>query len=163
MSKKQKRECQPCTGCCDGWVQMVIGDDPVYPGQPCPHSTGSGCDDYLNRPTDPCDTFFCGWVMKDSPLPEWMKPSNSKTIVLFNKFQWQGVPVDLAVPAGKRIPPRALNWLLKFAKENGRPLVYSEQIIENGIMQKEQLLTAYGPTEFQQQVVAWQESGVKLW
>ena len=53
---------------------MTIKGHPVYPGRPCPHSTGRGCDDYANRPKDPCIDFNCGWVVADSPLPEWMKP-----------------------------------------------------------------------------------------
>ena len=110
------RSCQPCTACCDGWVKMTIQGVPVFPGHPCPHSTRQGCDDYLNRPIDPCVNFSCGWIMAASPLPDWMKPDNARVIVLFNKFQWQGVPVDLAVPVGKRIPPRALTWLRNFAE-----------------------------------------------
>jgi hypothetical protein len=45
----------------------------------------------------------------NSPLPEWMKPNNAKVIVIFNKTRWRCVPVDIAVPIGRRIPPRALN------------------------------------------------------
>ena len=90
-------------------MQVVIGGVPVYPGSPCPHSTGSGCDDYVNRPKDPCDNFNCGWILDDSPLPEWMKPNKAKVIVIFNKLNWNGLPVDLAVPVGRRIPPRSLD------------------------------------------------------
>ena len=64
------RECQPCTACCDGWLQIRVNGVPVFPGRPCPHSTGSGCDDYKNRPVDPCVHFICGWRMDASPLPE---------------------------------------------------------------------------------------------
>lgn len=163
MKSKQSRQCQPCTGCCDGWVQMVIDGCDVYPGHPCPHSTGSGCDDYDNRPVDPCINFQCGWVVDDSPLPDWMKPSNAKVIVIFNKLTWQDIPVDLAVPVGKRIPPRSLQWLKKFAETHGRPLIYAEQIEKNGVFQKQQSLIGYGPPAFQEQVKAWSDAGVKLW
>lgn len=164
MGKKAAiRTCQPCTGCCDGWVQMMIGDAHVYPGSPCPHSTGSGCDDYANRPKDPCDNFNCGWVVDGSPLPEWMKPSNAKVIVIFNKIQWQGIPVDVAVPVGKRIPPRALKWLMAFAEDNGRPLLYAEQNIVNGKMQADQNFIGYGPPAFQQWVHERQNTGQCLW
>ncbi len=163
MPKTKPRTCQPCTACCDGWVSMNINGTDVYPGKPCPHSTGKGCDDYENRPKDPCDHFNCAWIMKNSPLPDWMKPNNAKVLVVLDKLQWQGLSVDLAVPVGKRIPPRALNWLKQFANEYGRPLIYTEQIIENGVMSPEQNMIAYGPDAFQQEVSQWVQSGKKLW
>ena len=98
------RQCQPCTACCDGWVQMTINGHPVYPGHPCPHSTGRGCDDYANRPRDPCINFNCGWVVAGSPLPDWMKPEHAKVIVVFNKTTWRDLPVD--VFASNTLPGR---------------------------------------------------------
>lgn len=164
MKKQIKRECQPCTGCCDGWLQIVFESGvQVYPDSPCPHSTGSGCDDYDNRPKDPCDNFNCGWIIQDSPLPEWMKPNNGMVIVVFNKLRWNGYPVDLAVPVGKKIPQRSLNWLKNFSEENKRPLIYTEQITESGRFQKQQQTFGYGPPAFQQQILLWQQEGKKLW
>ena len=161
--KEEKRECSPCTACCDGWVQMLINGVPVYPGRPCPHSTGSGCDDYNNRPKDPCVNFNCGWIIKGSPLPDWMRPDKGKVIVMFNKLNWNGYPVDLAVPAGKRIPPRSLEWLKNFAATNSRPLIYTEQVTESGEFQKQQQIFGYGPPAFQQDLLRWQQEGKKLW
>ena len=142
---------------------MTINDHPVYPGRPCPHSTGKGCDDYANRPTDPCINFNCGWIAADSPLPDWMKPENARVIVIFNKTSWRGLPVDVAVPVGRRIPPRALNWLKDFAERNGRPLLFSEQVKEGGIFQREQLFSVHGPVEFQQHVSQLLAEGKPLW
>ena len=142
---------------------MVINGTPVYPGHPCPHSTGKGCDDYENRPVDPCDNFNCGWIIPNSPLPEWMKPNNGKVVVIFNKLLWNGLPVDLAVPVGKRIPPRSTEWLKRFAEERKRPLIYTEQIIEGGKFQKQQNIMGHGPPAFQQDLVRWQREGKKLW
>ena len=92
-----------------------------------------------------------------------MKPSNSKVVVVLNKFSWNGIPVDLAVPAGKRIPPRALNWLKQFAEKHNRPLVYSEQIVENGQFQRQQTLYGYGPSAFQQEIVSWSPDKIAMW
>lgn len=142
---------------------MVINGTPVYPGCPCPHSTGRGCDDYANRPVDPCVNFRCGWIQDNSPLPDWMKPDNAKVIVIFNKREWRGRPVDLAVPVGRRIPPRALQWLKAFAEQSGRPLMYTEQIVENGRFQKAQSLFVHGPPEFQAEMAASQERGEEVW
>lgn len=142
---------------------MVIGGVDVYPGKPCPHSTGSGCDDYANRPLDPCDNFNCGWIIPASPLPDWLKPDQAKVIVVFHKLDWEGHPVDLAVPVGKRIPPRALNWLKQFSEKHFRPLIYTEQVVVDGEFQKQQQVIGYGPPEFQQDLLSWQEQGRKLW
>ena len=163
MKNAAVRQCQPCTACCDGWVQMNIRGAEVSPGCPCPHSTGKGCNDYANRPVDPCDNFNCGWIVPQSPLPDWMKPNEAKVMVLFNKLRWQGLPVDVAIPVGKRIPPRALHWLKQFAEQQGRPLLYTEQVIVNGQYSKEQQTIAYGPPAFQQEIAARIAQGQRLW
>jgi hypothetical protein len=162
VRNKKKRECQPCTACCDGWVQMVIRGVSVYPGCPCPYSTGKGCDDYENRPEDPCDNFSCGWIIEGSPLPDWMKPDKAKVIVLFSKLRWQGLPVDLAVPVGEKIPTRSLAWLKEFSTEHMRPLVYTEQIVESGKFQKQQRVFAHGPPAFQQDILRWKSEGNEI-
>lgn len=59
------------------------------------------------------------------------------------------MPVDVATPVGKRIPPRALNWLQQFAKSHNRALLYSEQIVQDGKFTNKQSVHAYGPPEFQ--------------
>ncbi len=142
---------------------MYVEGVHVHPGAPCPHSTGRGCNIYSKRPIDPCVNFNCGWVIENSPLPEWLKPNNGKVIVIFNKLTWNGRPVDLAVPVGKRIPPRSLQWLKNFSKEKFRPLIYTEQITESEKFQIQQQTYGYGPPEFQQTLLAWQQEGKKLW
>jgi hypothetical protein len=142
---------------------MVIDGVDVYPGSPCPHSTGEGCDNYANRPRDPCDNFNCGWIVPDSPLPDWMKPNEGRVIVILNKLAWNGVPVDLAVPVGRSIPPRSLQWLQQFSEKQRRPLIYTEQIVEANKFQKQQQLFAHGPPEFQQEIMRCQQAGIKLW
>jgi len=42
-------------------------------------------------------------------------------------------------------------------------LIYREQIIEDGKMQKQQLAHAYGPPALQQGIAALQASGKSLW
>lgn len=149
MKKPVMRQCQPCTACCDGWLQIKVNNMRVRPGCPCPHSTGSGCKAYASRPDDPCKQFICGWRMDDSPLPDWMKPDNARVIVLFDKYRWRGLSVDYAVPVGRRIPPRALLWLKQFAQNQGRILLYAEQIVESSHYTAQQTVNAFGPAEFQ--------------
>src|SRR4029453_9263076 len=73
------RNCQPCTACCDGWLQIRVNGAPVFPGRPCPHSTGSGCNDYEHRPVDPCVHFISGWGMGGGPPPGGVKPNNPQS------------------------------------------------------------------------------------
>ena len=101
--------------------------------------------------------------MDASPLPEWMKPNNSKVIVLFDQRQWRGIPVDVAVPVGRRIPPRALNWLKEFARAHQRCLLYSEQVVEDGEYTNQQAFAAFGPPEFQQEMAERAASGERPW
>ena len=88
---------------------------------------------------------------------------HAKVIVIFNKLQWQGVPVDVAVPVGKRIPPRSLKWLMAFAEKNRRPLLYAEQTIIDGVMQAEQDFIGYGPPAFQEWVQQHRAAGKRFW
>jgi len=45
-----------------------------------------------------------------------------------------------------------LEWPQRFAETNKRMLLYSQQIVENGTYAKQQLVSAYGPLEFQQEM-----------
>ena len=101
--------------------------------------------------------------MDESPLPEWMKPSNAKVIVLFDQMRWRGMPVDVAVPVGRRIPPRALNWLKQYARDHQRGLLYSEQVVEGGKFTNKQAFSAFGPPEFQQETAERAASGQRPW
>lgn len=101
--------------------------------------------------------------MQDSPLPEWMKPNNAKVVVLFDQTRWRGMPVDVAVPVGRRIPPRALNWLREYAQANQRALLYSEQVVEDGKYTNRQAFSAYGPPEFQIEMEQKAAAGVRPW
>ena len=152
MLKSPARSCQPCTACCDGWLQIHVGGLKVHPGKPCPHSTGSGCSIYADRPVDPCANFVCGWKMEGSTMPDWMQPHNAKVIFLPHQTTWRNFSVDVAVPVGKRIPPRALNWLQQFAQNNNRMPLYSEQIAEQGNFTNRQRVQAYGPPDFQREM-----------
>lgn len=156
MAKQNSRCCAPCTACCEGWTSLVIGGREIYPGNPCPHCTKNGCGIYEDRPYDPCVIFNCAWVVKDSPLPEWMVPSESKAIIRLNKATWRGIPVIYAVPVGRQLPRRTLNWLKGFARRTGRLLLYIERSpnIVTSIQESDRTQTAFGigHPEFQQQI-----------
>ena len=156
------RHCQPCTACCDGWVRIVIDGIEVYPGHPCPHSTGSGCRIYDQRPIDPCVNFECGWKKPNSPLPEWMRPDLAKVMVLPALRTWNGLPVDVAVPVGPNIPEAALSWLKEHALQARRPLIYLEQLDSDG-MQRMQDAIAFGPPAFQAEMARRIAAGERIW
>lgn len=157
------RNCQPCTACCDGWVQIEVKGCEAYPGHPCPHSTGSGCDDYDNRPVDPCRKFECAWVKPGSVLPDHFRPNECGALVIDNVLNWQGLNVDLAVPVGREIPQDTIGWLMQYAEKTMRPLIYQMQDPEDAEIQKNPLTLAYGPPAFQQWVLEQQQLGNKLW
>jgi hypothetical protein len=135
----------------------------VFPGRPCPHCTGEGCGIYTHRPVDPCVIFNCAWVVEDSELPNWMRPDKSKAIVRLKKIAWRGTPVIYALPVGRTLPRRTLNWLKGFAKRTGRPLLYIQRSAENKNSIQEsinsQVAFGVGPAEFEQQIAARRTDG----
>ena len=76
---------------------------------------------------------------------------------------WQGRPVDVVVPVGKKIPPRALNWFKQFAEQRMRPLIYLEQDEGGAEYAKQQNVVAYGPPAFQMEIGQLLEKGERLW
>ena len=80
-------------------------------------------------------------------------------IVLPAQMIWRNRPVDVAVPVGKRIPPRALNWLQQFAEQQNRMLLHSEQVEVDGVFTNRQRVAAYGPPAFQQEMAQRMASG----
>jgi hypothetical protein len=101
--------------------------------------------------------------MRNSPYPEWLRPDKSKVMVMFNRLTWRGLAVDVGVPVGQTIPAEALEWLKRFAEINNRPLLWSEQIVENGAFTGAQRVAAHGPPAFQQEMNERVRQGEKLW
>jgi len=147
-----RRQCQPCTACCDGWLTASVNGVPVRPGQPCPHSTRAGCDIYATRPEHPCKRFICGWVRADSPLPDWMRPNECGAIVLL-WFDWKGEKVINAIPVGAKIPDRTLDWLKAYAQQERRPLIFMEHVESEGSYTAMRCF-GFGPPAFRKKVQA---------
>ena len=63
-----KRQCFPCTACCEGWLTSDVID--MTPGKPCQHCTAQGCAIYESRPKTPCKTYQCAWLVENSDLPD---------------------------------------------------------------------------------------------
>jgi hypothetical protein len=154
QAQQGRRHCGECAACCDGWVKMAVYGHEVYPGKPCPFSTGKGCRIYERRPDDPCKNFVCGWLSEGSFLPEWFRPDRAGCIVIPAKLTWQRLPVDVVVPVGKKIKPKSLAWLKDHARQHGRALIYGEG---------NEIWAAYGPAAFQQDMAARLQAGEALW
>lgn len=144
----KKRDCGPCTACCEGWLTSKTLD--LYPGKPCTHCTKQGCGIYETRPEDPCRNYVCGWLREDSQLPDQLRPDLSGVIVKL-KEKWRGLRVINAIPVGDKIPQETLEWLMAFAQENRIPLIFTERLVKNGEYSglKE---TGFGPPEFVEHV-----------
>jgi hypothetical protein len=61
-----------------------------------------------------------------------MRPDKSGVIVLL-LLSWHGEKVISAIPAGRVIPDRALEWLKAYAVKHKRPmLIYERSVDEEG-------------------------------
>jgi hypothetical protein len=122
----------------------------MSPGKPCEHCTAKGCGIYETRPENPCRSFECGWLQDGSPLPEHLRPDRSGVIVILGR-KWRGREIIRALPAGERIPREPMEWLKAFARERQMPLLFLENIFEDGRF-KARKQTGYGPPDFVQAV-----------
>jgi hypothetical protein len=149
------RNCQPCTACCEGWLDIVHPVAKAHLGAPCTHCTSEGCDIYEDRPQDPCQSFHCAWRQENSLLPHTMRPDISGVIVMTDQLQWQGVDVIMAVATGSRIPARTFHWLCSLAQLTSRQLVAVEHKKNTHAFNGEFNLRTIGSEEFRQAMVAY--------
>ena len=145
-----KRECLPCTACCQGWLSADVLGHAIRAGHPCPHSTPQGCGIYQRRPPKPCQSFICSWLVAGSPLPDWMRPDVCGAIVLLS-LRWEDEWVISAVPVGRAIPERTLEWLKSYAARHQRPLLFYERIESEGRYTGLKRY-GYGPPSFRDKV-----------
>lgn len=96
-------------------------------------------------------------------MPDDFRPDQCGALVIDSILQWQGLTVDLAVPVGREIPEKTLQWLMQFAERNMRPLIYQQQDPQSKTLEKNPFTLAYGPPAFQQWVLEQQAQGKRLW
>ena len=138
------RECGDCTACCEGWLpDESLG---MHPGKPCQHCKAGGCTIYDDRPENPCRVFRCAWLQEADAFPESMRPDRCGAIVLAARY-WREWSVLQATPAGEKIPRDTLEWLQEYSSRIGRPLVYFERQIVDGVF-LEAGHGGFGPPEF---------------
>ena len=116
------RNCQPCTACCEG--HLDLGHDLTSAGghERCSHCEKTGCGIYAERPQVPCRSFECMWITANSPLPAWMRPDTSRVIVTINRFKWNDQAVVVALKLDDEVPDRTLRYLQEWARLLKLPL-----------------------------------------
>ena len=149
------RHCQPCTACCEGWLDIQTPLVRAHLGQACTHCQGQGCGIYGARPVDPCQSFHCAWRIEDTLLPPHMRPDLSGAIVMLNQLTWEGEDVIVAVATGTRIPARTSHWLCSLAKLTDRPLVMVEFKQDAQGFNGEFHLHTIGSDEFKETMVTY--------
>jgi len=79
-----------------------------------------------------------------------MRPDESGAIVLLS-VPWEGDLVMSAVPVGAEIPPHTLDWLMAYARNHQRPLIYFQRLMDKGEFTGLKRL-GYGPPAFRKKV-----------
>jgi hypothetical protein len=155
MTVINQRNCQPCTACCEGWLDIKHPVAKAHLGVACTHCTSQGCGIYDDRPTDPCQSYHCAWRQEGSLLPYDMRPDLSGVIVMTDQLQWQGEDVIVAVATGTRIPARIFHWLCSLAHLTSRQLAAVEFNQDARGYNGEFNLRTVGPEEFRQVMVTY--------
>ncbi len=150
-----QRNCQPCTACCEGWLDIQTPVVQAHLGKACSHCKSEGCAIYEDRPQNPCQSFHCAWRQEGSLLPHAMRPDLSGVIVMTDKLQWEGEDVIMAVAAGSRIPARTFHWLCSLAQLTARKLVAVEYQPNAGGFNGEFNMHTNGSEDFRQVMVTY--------
>lgn len=109
----KERNCDGCTKCCEGWIAGQSHGHKFFKGRPCHYaSINSGCTIYNDRPSPQCDGFKCEWLT-NKDIPEWLKPSNSNTIIV-RRTSNDGVYGLEMTEAGEVLDARILSWFLQY-------------------------------------------------
>lgn len=153
----EKRECLPCTACCDGWLSSKHID--MSPGKPCQHRCDDGCAIYRDRPQDPCRSFQCEWVRRAGGLPAGLRPDLCGAIVLSGR-EFHGWKVIIATPTAWKIPRETLRQVMQYARSRNLPLIWIENFHAGG-RYTHFSRSGYGPGEFMK-VIGQHSRGLDL-
>lgn len=110
------RQCDGCTACCEGWLTADIYGFKMYPGRKCHFVKTGGCSIYERRPKEICVTYLCAW-RTDSRIPEWMKPSEAKTISTWRYVEEIEEHYLHVIEAGEKLRVEVLSWLMAFHRD----------------------------------------------
>jgi hypothetical protein len=111
-----KKSCDGCTKCCEGYLSATIHGHEMFPGKPCFFvEQGVGCKEYETRPYAPCVTFQCEW-RRNPYFDEWLAPA--KTDVIFARQVRHGFEYIKLVEAGKPASKEIIDWGISYAEKN---------------------------------------------
>lgn len=109
---RNKRSCEDCTKCCEGWLSADVNGEMMYPGKPCKSvEVGVGCTIYKDRPKDPCKEFECSWKASDF-VPEEFSPKATGQIISTQVID--GISFLSLTYAGKALEVGLLSWFVTF-------------------------------------------------
>jgi hypothetical protein len=109
---RNRRSCEECTKCCEGWLTAEINGKMMYPGNPCEFvQSGVGCSIYKNRPKEPCKIFECSWKASDF-VPIEFNPKAIGQVISTQVIE--GIPYMLMSYAGKEVTAEMLSWFVTF-------------------------------------------------
>lgn len=109
---KNKRSCEGCTKCCEGWLPAEINGTMMYPGKPCDFvQVGVGCSIYKNRPKEPCKVFECSWKASDFVPMEFSPKSTGQ--IISTQFV-ENIPYMSMAYAGQVVSAEMLSWFVTF-------------------------------------------------
>lgn len=114
------RSCDGCTKCCEGWLEGSANGHAFFRGRPC-FFLNKGCSIYDTRPHTPCRDYKCSWLA-DNQFPEWMKPDLVNMII--NQVVKDDISYYVLVEAGSRLDVRVLSWMIQWALNTKKNLVY---------------------------------------
>lgn len=121
---QNKRECGDCTACCDGWLAADIYGHSMYPGCPCHFKSNKGCSIYNNRP-DGCKNFKCGYLIENSPFPEWFRPKDCGVIIICS--EWNNKPFFALLETDRPLNIDVLLWVIDYCTKNKFSFCFSRK------------------------------------
>ena len=116
----KERSCDGCAKCCEGWLQGEAHGHKFYRGRPC-FFLNKTCSIYETRPENPCRSYKCGWL-DEMQFPEWMKPDLVNVII--NRAENNGIKYYVLIEAGSLLDVKVLNWMIQWALNYNKNLMY---------------------------------------
>lgn len=122
----QKRHCNGCTKCCEGWLAADVYGHKMFTGRKC-HFLEKHCTIYSSRPQNPCKNYECVWL-GDPELPSWLKPDISNVIISKrienSKILGKNIEYYHIIEAGSKIDAGTLNWIIHWAIQKELNIAY---------------------------------------
>ena len=120
-----KRSCNGCTKCCEGWLIGEVYGHEMKPGVPCFFLKNERCSIYESRPEHPCRFFECLWLSDPDLVPEEFWPKQSD-VVLYDRFSPKGNPYLAIHVTNGKLSVEILDWAIQLIQFNKRESIMYE-------------------------------------